>query len=81
MKFYLRLQINDLELEISSNDKPPKKTTQAKELVLYHLEQYPNDIHLTVRELAKKIGVGKTTVSDVIKGIKADKEAGQNPNG
>lgn len=70
MKFYLRLQINELEFELSSNDKLLKTPTNAKELVLHHLEQFPNDIHLTVRQLAQKIGVGKTTVGDVIKEIK-----------
>jgi len=47
------------------------KRTDARTLVYEHLEAFPEDIRLTVRELAAKTGAGKTTVSDVIKEIKA----------
>ena len=44
---------------------PRPKT--AAEKVRCHLEQNPDDISLSVRDLADKLGVGKSTVSRVKK--------------
>lgn len=41
------------------------KRTDAREQVRRHLEAHPEDLTLTVRDLAEKIAVGKSTVADV----------------
>lgn len=46
------------------------RKSKASEMVYAHLEQYPEDINLTYIELAEKIGVGKSTVGNVIQKIK-----------
>lgn len=46
------------------------KRTDARTRVTEHLTQFPDDLSLNVRDLAEKLGVGKTTVADVMKGFK-----------
>jgi len=46
------------------------KRTDARTRVVEHLEAYPADMVIPVRELAEKLGVGKTTVYDVMKSMK-----------
>lgn len=43
------------------------KRTDARAMIWTHLEQNPRDAELKVRELAEKIGVGKSTVAEVLK--------------
>lgn len=58
--------IEDLDLQrVKSN-----RVANAKEQVIKHLEKYPDDVLLNVRDLAEKLGVGKTTVAEVMKGLK-----------
>jgi hypothetical protein len=40
------------------------RTSDAKEVVRSHLEANPEDFALSVRDLASKLGVGKSTVAD-----------------
>lgn len=51
------------------------KRTDARTLVWTHFEQHPEDARLTVRELAEKIGVGKSTVSEVLREMRSDAAA------
>lgn len=44
----------------------------ATEIVRGHLEQYPEDVNMTARDLANKLGVGKTTTADVLKELRND---------
>lgn len=46
------------------------KRTDARTRVTEHLTQFPDDLTLNVRDLAEKLGVGKTTVAEVMKGFK-----------
>jgi hypothetical protein len=41
------------------------KRTDARDRVRQHLEQFPDDLTLPVRELAEKVGVGKTIAAEV----------------
>lgn len=47
-----------------------QRRTDAQDTVRSHLEAHPEDMALTVRELADKLNVGKTTVSDVIRSLR-----------
>lgn len=46
------------------------KRTDARTRVTEHLTEFPQDLSLNVRDLAEKLGVGKTTVAEVMKGLK-----------
>lgn len=43
------------------------KRTDARTTVQAHFDAHPEDVNLTVREIAEKLGVGKTTVADVLR--------------
>lgn len=49
----------------------------ARTRVIQHLEAFPMDISLPVRELETKIGVSKSTISDVIKTMRNAGQDGQ----
>lgn len=49
------------------------KRTDARTAIWTHLEQNPLDADLKVRELAEKIGVGKSTVAEVLKEYRMQK--------
>jgi len=51
------------------------KRTDARTAIWAHLEQNPPDAELKVRELAEKIGVGKSTVAEVLKEYRMQKAA------
>jgi hypothetical protein len=46
------------------------KRTDADERVRAHLERHPGDINMNVRDLAAKVGVGKTKVAEVVREMK-----------
>jgi len=48
------------------------RTSDAKEVVRTHLEANPGDFSLSVRELADKLGVGKSTVADARRDMQSD---------
>lgn len=48
-----------------------QRHSTLKSKVYEHLEHFPDDLALNVRDLAAKLEVGKTTVAEVIKDLKS----------
>lgn len=48
-----------------------ERNAKGKEIVRQHLTEYPEDVTAKVRELAERLGVGRTTVSEVQREFKA----------
>lgn len=49
------------------------KRTDARDIIAQHIETHPQDADIGVRKLADKLGVGKSTVADVLRELRTEK--------
>ena len=82
-RVYVEKRVREILTESTVSDFKPRNTpvysgrgytrkANAKQMVIDYLEANPDDILLTLRELSEKIGVGKSTVGNVIQEMKGN---------